>query len=267
MAPVRRFCLYGARRIFMRKDHLFTALTAALLLAASAGTASAQSPRIGFTPRSGSVNEGARADANSEHPLLTVTVRAWNLPAGPAGQGAGRSADRAPAGHRRARRDHHRDRGHRPPRGRHRFSAVRHPRGPRRRRGIRRERYLPADRRPRAGRRLAERRVLPAAAVDRVHRYRRPLPGDGHRRRPAGDGDVQPHRHQDLRGERGAAQRPRRRPGGRELSHAGGRPEYCPERYSRRRGRRCRMPDGPRIPLCPAHLVRDGDGDFGTRAG
>ena len=72
----------------MRKDHLFTALTAALLLAASAGTALAQSPRIGFTPRSGSVNEGARADANSEHPLLTVTVRAWNLPAGPAGDGA-----------------------------------------------------------------------------------------------------------------------------------------------------------------------------------
>ena len=47
----------------MRKRHLFTALTAALLLAASAGTALAQSPRIGFTPRSGSVNEGARADA------------------------------------------------------------------------------------------------------------------------------------------------------------------------------------------------------------
>ena len=73
----------------MRKRHLFTALTAAVLLAASAGTALAQSPRIGFTPRSGSVNEGARADANSEHPLLTVTVRVWNLPAGPVGQDAG----------------------------------------------------------------------------------------------------------------------------------------------------------------------------------
>ena len=73
----------------MRKGHLFTALAAAVLLAASAGTALAQSPRIGFTPRSGSVNEGATADADSEHPLLTVTVRAWNLPAGPAGQGAG----------------------------------------------------------------------------------------------------------------------------------------------------------------------------------
>ena len=72
----------------MRKDHLLTALTAAVLLAASSGTALAQSPRIGFTPRSGSVNEGATADAHSEHPLLTVTVRAWNLPAGPAGEGA-----------------------------------------------------------------------------------------------------------------------------------------------------------------------------------
>ena len=137
---------------------------------------------------------------------------------GPRRRGRRRSADRAPAGHRRARRDHHRDRGHRPPRGRHHFSAVRHPRGPRRRRGIRRERYLPADRRPRAGRRLAERRVLPAAAVDRVHQYRRALPGHGHRRRPAGDGHVQPHRHQASWRTRGAAQRPRRRPGGRELS-------------------------------------------------
>ena len=40
------------------------------------------------TPRSDSVNEGARADADSEHPLLAVTVRARGLPAGPAGQGA-----------------------------------------------------------------------------------------------------------------------------------------------------------------------------------
>ena len=73
----------------MRKGFLLTALTVAVLLAASAGTASAQSPRIGFNPRSGSVNEGATADADSEHPLLQVTVRAWGLPAGPAGQGAG----------------------------------------------------------------------------------------------------------------------------------------------------------------------------------
>ena len=76
------------RSIFMRKDFLLTTLAAAVLLAASAGTAWAQSPRIGFTPRSGSVNEGATADADSEHPLLTVTVRARGLPAGPAGEGA-----------------------------------------------------------------------------------------------------------------------------------------------------------------------------------
>ena len=72
----------------MRKRHLLTALAAAVLLAVTAGTASAQSPRLGFSPRSGSVNEGATADADSEHPLLTVTVRAWGLPAGPAGKDA-----------------------------------------------------------------------------------------------------------------------------------------------------------------------------------
>ena len=71
----------------MRKRQLFTTLAAAVLLGASAGTASAQPPRIAFVPLSGSVNEGATADADSEHPLLTVTVRAWGLPAGPVGQG------------------------------------------------------------------------------------------------------------------------------------------------------------------------------------
>ena len=82
----------------MRKRHLFTALTAVLLLAASAGTASAQPPRVAFTPLSGSVNEGATADADSEHPLLTVTVRAWGLPAGPAGQdGSGQPTARQQA--------------------------------------------------------------------------------------------------------------------------------------------------------------------------
>ena len=60
--PVRRFCLYGARsESSCASATCFTALAAAVLLAASAGTASAQSPRIGFTPRSGSVNEGATA--------------------------------------------------------------------------------------------------------------------------------------------------------------------------------------------------------------
>ena len=77
-----------ARPIFMPRDCLLTTMAAAVLLAAATGTASAQPPRIGFTPRSGSVNEGATAAADSEHPLLKVTVRAWGLPAGPAGDGA-----------------------------------------------------------------------------------------------------------------------------------------------------------------------------------
>ena len=72
----------------MRTTYLPTALAAALLLAASAGTALAQSPRIAFSPQRGSVNEGATADADSEQPLLTVTVRVWNLPAGSVGEGA-----------------------------------------------------------------------------------------------------------------------------------------------------------------------------------
>ena len=72
----------------MRNNSLLTPLAAAVLLAAMAGTALAQSPRLGFTPNRGEVNEGATADADSEHPLLTVTVRAWNLPAGPAGEDA-----------------------------------------------------------------------------------------------------------------------------------------------------------------------------------
>ena len=73
----------------MRNHCLLTTLAAAVLLAATAGTALAQQrPRIAFTPRSGSVNEGATAATDAEHPLLTVTVRAWNLPAGPAGEGA-----------------------------------------------------------------------------------------------------------------------------------------------------------------------------------
>ena len=77
-----------ARSIFMRKGNLLAAVAVALLLLASTGTASAQPPRIGFTPVSGSVNEGATANADSEHPLLRVTVRAWGLPAGAAGVGA-----------------------------------------------------------------------------------------------------------------------------------------------------------------------------------
>ena len=69
-----------------QKSRLLATLAAATLLA-SVGTALAQSPRVSFSPSSGSVSEGATAQADSEHPLLIVTVRAWNLPAGPAGEG------------------------------------------------------------------------------------------------------------------------------------------------------------------------------------
>lgn len=71
----------------MRTRRLLATHAATLLLLTTAGTALAQQrPRIAFSPRSGSVNEGATADADSTHRLLTVTVRAWGLPAGPAGQ-------------------------------------------------------------------------------------------------------------------------------------------------------------------------------------
>ena len=71
----------------IRNRCLFTTLATAALCAMLAAPALAQ-PRIGFTPGVGSVNEGATADRNSEHPLLRITVRVWGLPAGPAGQGA-----------------------------------------------------------------------------------------------------------------------------------------------------------------------------------
>ena len=72
----------------MPRGCVLITLAAAVLLAASSGTALAQPPSIGFTPHTGTVNEGATADPDSEHPLLKVTVRAWGLPAGPAGRGA-----------------------------------------------------------------------------------------------------------------------------------------------------------------------------------
>ena len=73
----------------MRTRRLLAVHAATLLLLTTAETALAQQrPRIGFSPRSGSVNEGATADADSRHPLLTVTVRAWGLPTGGAGQDA-----------------------------------------------------------------------------------------------------------------------------------------------------------------------------------
>ena len=61
----------GVRTTFMRRGYLLTALSALLLLAASAGTASAQSTGITITgPPNGTVSEGGTA-------TYTVTVRGY----------------------------------------------------------------------------------------------------------------------------------------------------------------------------------------------
>ena len=70
----------GARSTFKRKGYLLTALAAAVLLAASPGTASAQS--VGFVGSSGSVAEAATSATTTPN-ALTVSVRAAGLPATP----------------------------------------------------------------------------------------------------------------------------------------------------------------------------------------
>ena len=62
----------GARTTFMRRGYLLTALAAVVLLAASSGTASAQS--VGFVGTSGMVKEGASSSPNTPQ-RLTVTVQ------------------------------------------------------------------------------------------------------------------------------------------------------------------------------------------------
>ena len=74
----------GARTIFRRKGYLLTALAAAVLLAASSGTAWAQTPGVGFVTTSGSVDEKASVSPSTPG-LLTVTVRASGLPGGAIG--------------------------------------------------------------------------------------------------------------------------------------------------------------------------------------
>ena len=69
----------GARSTFMRKGYLLTALAAAVLLAASPGTASAQS--VGFVGESGTLMEAATTAPNTPAPLQ-VRVRATGLPTG-----------------------------------------------------------------------------------------------------------------------------------------------------------------------------------------
>ena len=61
----------------MRKGYLLTALAAAVLLAASSGTAYAQS--IGFVGSSGSVSETASLESGALEGPLEITVRASGL--------------------------------------------------------------------------------------------------------------------------------------------------------------------------------------------
>ncbi len=66
----------GVRSISMRKGYLLTALAAAVLLAASSGTAYAQS--IGFSGLSNSVMEGATPDTKTPAPIV-VTINISGL--------------------------------------------------------------------------------------------------------------------------------------------------------------------------------------------
>ena len=66
----------GVRSISMRKGYLLTALAAAVLLAASSGTAYAQS--IGFSGTSNSMMEGATPDAKTPAPIV-VTINISGL--------------------------------------------------------------------------------------------------------------------------------------------------------------------------------------------
>ena len=71
----------GVRSTYMRKGYLLTALAAAVLLAASSGTALAQqSPSVGFVGSSGTVAENATA-ASTTPDLLKVTVGISGVPA------------------------------------------------------------------------------------------------------------------------------------------------------------------------------------------
>ena len=68
-----------ARSTFMRKGYLLTALSVAVLLAASSGTAWAQT--IGFSTSRGTLQEGASIAANTEDPLTISITRSGNFDA------------------------------------------------------------------------------------------------------------------------------------------------------------------------------------------
>ena len=72
----------GIRSIFRRKGYLLTALAAAVLLAASSGTAWAQSVTIGFVNTSGEISEKAFLSANSLTEPQRLTVRVNGLASG-----------------------------------------------------------------------------------------------------------------------------------------------------------------------------------------
>ena len=69
----------GVRSTFMRRGYLLTALSALLLLAASAGTAEAQRVSIGFVETSGEVSEKAFLNVNSLTEPQKITVRVSGL--------------------------------------------------------------------------------------------------------------------------------------------------------------------------------------------
>ena len=69
----------GSRSTFMRKGYLLTALAAAVLLAASSGTAYAQRVSIGFVDTSGQVSEKAFLNVNSLEDPQTFMVSVSGL--------------------------------------------------------------------------------------------------------------------------------------------------------------------------------------------
>ena len=72
----------GSRSTYMRKGYLLTALAAAVLLAASSGTAYAQRVTIGFVNTSGEISEKAHLNANSLEDPQRITVRVQGLRSG-----------------------------------------------------------------------------------------------------------------------------------------------------------------------------------------
>ena len=72
----------GVRSTYMRKGYMLTALAAAVLLAASSGTAYAQRVNIGFVGTSGEISEKAHLNANALEDPQMITVRVSGLLAG-----------------------------------------------------------------------------------------------------------------------------------------------------------------------------------------